>query len=205
MESRFEVVETHLPEVLNLFEESIVEGKIEFEREANGATLCYAPRSGPRLPVHAASSLMRSLAGLDIYLRHAAQPGDVIIIDEPEMNAHPEAQLMVSEILGILVNEGIHVVVTTHSPYIVDHINNLVEAADLPEAKQEEVATRFKLGTKAAFLASEKVATYLFAEDGSVTDLMDRERRLINWATFGDTSDYMGNVYSEILEVGARE
>ena len=134
-----------------------------------------------------------------------ASRGDVLVIDEPEMNAHPEAQLMIAELLGILVNKGINVVITTHSPYIVDHINNLVEAAHLCEEKQKEIAGRFKLKTKDAFVPEENVATYEFHDDGQVTNIFDRGERLIHWDTFGKVSDEVGNLYSDLLEIAAKE
>lgn len=190
----------HLSDVASLLEEKLLDGKLDFEGDATTLTLGYACQGGPNLRMHATSSLVRALAGLDVYFKYVARPNDLIVIDEPEMNAHPEAQLMITELLGVLVNKGINVVVTTHSPYVVDHVNNLIEAAHLPEAKRDEMASRFRLQSKEAFVPSEKVATYLFNEDGSVSDILDRETRIIDWATFGSTSDDVTNLYSDILE-----
>jgi len=192
-------------EVVSLLEEKILAGRLGFEGSSESKRLVYVYDGRVSLGVHAAASLVRALAGLNTYLNHFARPGDLLIIDEPEMNAHPEAQLMIAEILAILVNAGIRIVVTTHSPYIVDHINNLTEAAELPESKQEEIATRFKLQTKEAFVSSENVATYLFNEDGRVTDVFDREDHLIDWSTFGSTSNLVSNLYADILDLTAGE
>lgn len=189
------------PDVASSLERSLLRGKLAFDQANTPLMLTYLSQSGPNLKMHASSSLIRALAGLDVYLRNLAREGDLIVIDEPEMNAHPEAQLMITELLGILVNKGINVVITTHSPYVVDHINNLVEAATLPKRQQDEIARRFKLQTKEAFIPSENVSTYLFSEGGTVTDTFDREDRIINWDTFGGTSDYVSNVYGKILEL----
>ena len=196
---------SEVPAAVSLLEEKLLDGNVDFGAENTPLALTYTRARAPSLKMPAASSLVRALAGLDIYLKYLANPSDLLIIDEPEMNAHPEAQLMITELLGVLVNSGIHVVVTTHSPYIVDHVNNLIEAAHLPDARQDEMASRFKLGTKEAFVPLENVSTYLFSDDGDVTDILNREERDIDWSTFGKTSDRVGNLYSEILGAARRE
>jgi hypothetical protein len=185
-----------------LLEEKILHGKVQFDAQAN---LTYTHTDTPFLRIQASASLIRALAGLDIYLDQVAEPGDLLIIDEPEMNAHPEAQLMIAELLGILVNKGINIVITTHSPYIVDHINNLSEAGRVPEHKRPELAERFRLKTAEAFVPPENVATYTFGEDGRVTDVFNRDTGIVDWETFGKQSDYVGNLYGDILEALPRE
>ncbi|MEZ4435312.1 MAG: AAA family ATPase [bacterium] len=152
-----------------------------------------------RLPIQSTHSLLRSLGGLDLYLRHVAQPGDVILIDEPEMNAHPSTQLAIAEFLAMLVNAGVRVIATTHSPYIVDHLHNLIEASRLAPEAQATFAERFKLQSADAFIAADEVATYHFGLDGTVTDVFDRSDRLIDWSTFGAEADEIGNLYTELL------
>jgi hypothetical protein len=185
--------------------EQVLGGRIELESDGAWRELVF--RFGPdrKLRLPAVSSLVRSMAGIYRYLATVAQDGDLVIIDEPEMNAHPEAQLMIAELLGVLVHHGINVVITTHSPYIVDHINNLMEAAELPAAQQEAVARRFRLGMREAFVPTSEVAAYVFDEDGGVTDAIDRSSRIIDWSTFGRTSDHVANLYSDILEAAEKE
>lgn len=44
--------------------------------------------------------------------------GDVLLIDEPEVNLHPEWQVVFAEILVLLQKEvGLIIYVNTHSPY----------------------------------------------------------------------------------------
>ena len=65
---------------------------------------------------------------LDIgfYLRHMAMPGDLLMIDEPELNLHPENQLRIARLFSQLVNIGIKIFVTTHSDYIIKELNTLI-------------------------------------------------------------------------------
>lgn len=45
---------------------------------------------------------------------------NIIIIDEPEVHLHPKWQLLYAEIIISLVERGAHVLVTTHSPYMLE-------------------------------------------------------------------------------------
>ena len=152
-----------------------------------------------------ASSVVKSLAALALYLKTTAEKGDFVVIDEPEMNAHPESQLAIAELLAMMVNRGINVLITTHSPYIVDHLNNLTEASKLPADRRESVVKRLKLGSEEAILPPESVATYLFDTNGKVTDIYNRDEGIIDWGTFGGESDWVGNLYADILTAGSPE
>jgi len=58
--------------------------------------------------------MIKELAPLVFYLRYLAEPGELLIIDEPEMNLHPAAQTQIIEFLAMLVNAELHVLITTH-------------------------------------------------------------------------------------------
>ncbi|MGK3969191.1 AAA family ATPase [Sorangium sp. So ce118] len=198
--------EPAMPDALAHLEQGILGGSIQLTPAGAGFRLVFATRSGAALPLHSSASMVRALAGLDLYLRCWAAPGDTLLIDEPEMNAHPEAQVRLTELIAYLVNRGVRVVLTTHSPYIVDHLNNLIRAKDLSGADQAAIEPHFKLGTADCFLRAEDVSAYLFQADGdkapvTVSPIFDREERhLINWETFGRTTEYVTNLYSaEIL------
>lgn len=187
----------HLADVL----EGILGGRIEFALNALGSRSPHLRfRSGELdLPIHSTHSLARSLGGLDLYLQEVAAPGDFVFIDEPEMNAHPQTQLAIAEIIALMVNAGLRVVVTTHSPYIVDHLHNLIEAAQLDPDRQARFVDRFQLGMIDAFISAEAVSAYHFGRDGRVMDVFDREDDLIDWEVFGVRSDDVTNLYSELL------
>jgi hypothetical protein len=139
-----------------------------------------------------------------VFLRRARK-GDVLIIDEPEMNAHPTTQMGIVELFAMMANQGIRVVLATHSPYIVDHLTNLVEASALPEAKRKEIAGSLALGSEAAFLAPDNLAVHWFkpVQDAvEVKSVFNRSERDIDWSTFSEMTDRISALYSRILEAG---
>jgi len=89
--------------------------------------LYYVPKGKRiKLSMDESSSAVRSLLDIGFYLQHEAQQGDLLMIDEPELNLHPENQRRVARILARLVNIGIKVFITTHSDYIVKELNTLI-------------------------------------------------------------------------------
>ena len=76
--------------------------------------------------LHMTSSTVKSLFGLWFYLENQAQPGDLLMIDEPELNIHPANQRHIARLLARLVNAGLRVVISTHSDYIVREFNSLL-------------------------------------------------------------------------------
>lgn len=78
-----------------------------------------------RLSLGESSSAVRSLLDIGFYLQHQAKKGDLFMIDEPELNLHPENQRRVARLLARLVNLGVKVFITTHSDYIAKEFNTL--------------------------------------------------------------------------------
>jgi hypothetical protein len=161
--------------------------------------------AGRELPIAVASSLPRSVAGLAHYFRALASPGDVLLIDELEMNAHPVAQLALVELMAVMVSYGIRIVFTTHSPYVIDHLNNLLEAGRAPEDRREKLAEEFQLRTSRAFLPADKVSVYAFeaVPDGSevkVSNAIDPKSGLITKSTFAPVTQRLSRLFNAALD-----
>jgi hypothetical protein len=158
----------------------------------------YSTDDGLDFPIHASASIVRAMAGLDVYLKEFCDRGGLLVIDEPEMNAHPEAQLEIIEFIALLVHYDVRVVLTTHSPYIVDHLSNLMQASRLSAEAKRAIAPEFKLGISDSFLVPEDVAVYLFNESGKVEDILDREQGIIDLSSFSRPTEYMANLVNAI-------
>ena len=54
----------------------------------------------------------------------------MLIIDEPEMNLHPDNQVILAKVLAKISN-NVRMIVSTHSDYIIRELNNLIVAKSL--------------------------------------------------------------------------
>lgn len=110
-------------EALHL-QKTVLRGKFAIDKEAN---VTFTPKGGDHaLSLHLSSSTTKTYFGLWFYLEHVARKGDVLMIDEPELNLHPDNQRKLARLLVRLVNLGQRVMLSTHSSYLVRELNNLI-------------------------------------------------------------------------------
>ena len=149
------------------------------------------------LDLYNASSAVKQLAPLLLWMRHG-HPGQLLIIDEPELNLHPLTQAKLLETLAILVRLGKKVLLTTHSPYLMAHLNNLVagDTSDTELGKRQ--ASHLFLKDPPAFLKREEVGAWQM-EEGKLRDLWE-EGWGVRSPTLSDASGDLQNIYFAIRE-----
>ncbi len=149
------------------------------------------------IDLYNASSSIKQLLPLILYLKNTAKPNDLLIIDEPEMNLHPEGQAKLLEILTILVNNGIYILLTTHSPYLMSHLNNLViSKKDLLKSKAK--AKNLFLGSQQSFIDRENVSAYEM-KNFKLLSLKDEDYG-IRWDTLSEPASEIQEKYFKIAE-----
>ena len=141
-----------------IIKKELVSGNYTVDARTGDITFKPDGESTQRMGLHSTSSTVKSLFGLWFYLENQAKKGDVLMIDEPELNLHPENQREIARVLARLVNAGLNVVVSTHSDYIVRELNSLIMLAG-DEGKE----LRKKHGYRKDEVSSpKKIGAYLF-------------------------------------------
>ena len=157
-------------------------------------------KKGLEIDIYNASSSIKQLAPLLLYLRYRASKGDFLVIDEPEMNLHPESQAKLLEALSILVNLGVRILLTTQSPYVMAHLNNLVNGNhENPEILKRQSSSLY-LQDERAFLPIDQVSAYEM-KDNKLVSLNDPDYG-IRWHTLSDVSADIQQTFFEIYEAG---
>ena len=119
----------------------ILQGRIVTDHSAVGfPEFSYHPEGWQHsLPLSHASSMVSELAPVVLYLHHVVQPGDVLIIEEPESHLHPAMQVEFVRQLAHTVRAGIRVIVTTHSEWFLEELANLVRLGELSQAHRDGI------------------------------------------------------------------
>lgn len=185
----------HYVKLAEFLETEILRGKLQFDTSGLQKELFFQANENVKLEMPIVSSMVKELAPLVLCLRYLVKPNEWLIIDEPEMNLHPAVQVELIEFLAMLVNAGLHILITTHSPYIVDHIANLIQAAK--NDNKEDIKELFYLKQTAAFIPQEQVSVYLF-EDGTAKNVVN-EDGIIDWYTFDEVSSDISDIYPQLL------
>jgi hypothetical protein len=113
---------------------------------------------GGRIPLSQASSAVSELAPLFLYMAHQAMPWDVLICEEPEAHLHPQNQRNVARLLVRLVRRGVHVVITTHSEFLLEQLSHFVQlGGPLASERQKRYAY-----SEDDYLQADEVSVRLF-------------------------------------------
>lgn len=123
-----------------------------------------------------------------------------VIVEEPESNLFPEAQKYVSELVALFYNEGNQVLVTTHSPYVLGSINNLLYAGGMPESMHEQAQSIVR---RDFWIAPSQFASWFMCH-GEAMDCMDHELGLIQNEMIDEISQVINNEYDALSALRTR-
>lgn len=60
-----------------------------------------------------------------------SSPGDVIMVEEPEISLHPESQLLVQDLFATAVKDGKQIIYSTHSSFLILALSKVIKSAHL--------------------------------------------------------------------------
>jgi predicted ATPase len=121
-----------------------------------------------------------------------------LIIEEPETHLYPESQKHIAELITLVVNrEYNQAVITTHSPYILSAINNLLYANEVGKKFPEQVE---KVVDRNLWLDYDRVMTY-FVDKGGVRPIMDEEMKMIKSEEIDSASRIINEQYSDLADI----
>lgn len=125
----------------------------------------------------------------------------LFIIEEPESHLFPESQKYITEFIALVSNCENEVVLTTHSPYVLGTLNNLLyanEAAGVCAKKVDQVIP------KLFWLDSDKFDSW-FVKNGTAENCMDAEIHMIQNERIDEISQVINQDFEKILEIQAAE
>lgn len=117
--------------IAELIEKGILQGQVKITRTGDVEFVSDKVGKTKHLPIHLTSSIVKTMSSLVIYLKHIARKGDLLIIDEPEMNFHPNVQISLMQIFAILTKLDLRIIISTHSDYMIREVNNLIMAGTI--------------------------------------------------------------------------
>lgn len=133
---------------------------------------------------------------LNLLFYYLLQPGkNLFIIEEPESHLFPESQKYITELIA-LVNYCSHsIVLTTHSPYVLGTLNNLLYAHTIEKkyAKQaNEIISRF------FWIDGTKFNSW-FVKNGTIEECMDLSIGMIQNEKIDEISKTINTDFQELL------
>lgn len=179
--------------VKNINIQNIIEGEIIIKSNQ----IIYKNENNVELSMGLVSSVVKTLAGFFLYLKYQSQKGDIVFIDEIELNLHPENQRKIIKLINYLSKQGLKFVISTHSPVITQEMNNMIMFEKCKDKIDDEIIKEYSIDRENYGLRQEDVNIYFlnnktieqaeFVEDGVITE------------TFNEVLGEIDNLYQELL------
>lgn len=118
------------------------------------------------------------------------------IIEEPESHLFPNAQKLIAEFISLAKNGGNKILLTTHSPYILGSINNMLYANRISGKGDKAVLANIMNPLK--WIEFEKLAAY-YVENGKIRSCLDEEFEAIDNAVIDGASDEINMDYEKMV------
>ena len=121
-----------------------------------------------------------------------------IILEEPEAHLYPNAQKEITELLSMFESAGNSLLITTHSPYVLGSINNLLFAhsiAQLSQDNNKKVENLIDVDKSLSHCAS------YFVNHGKIEKCLDKETGLINNETIDGASEEINELFDRLIEI----
>lgn len=122
------------------------------------------------------------------------------IIEEPETHLFPEAQRDMTYLISLLANQpASKVILTTHSPYVLAALNNLVKAYIVGQSENNKKSVSELIDLLLWIDPKRLFVGYL--DKGKIKDIVDQETHLISYDDLDGVSVDIMTKFDHLLEI----
>lgn len=155
--------------------------------------------NGQSVKIHLSSSGQQEcvwiLNLLFYYLLH--QKPILFIIEEPESHLFPESQKYITELIALVSNCKHSVLLTTHSPYVLGTLNNLLYAHTFKTEHRNEAGNIIP----PSFWIDWKYFDSWFVKNGGIENCMDSDIHMIQNERIDEISKVINEDFDRLLEL----
>ncbi len=179
---------------------SIIDKKLKYKRE--GKTSYIYHNENEKVDLLESASGLQSIIPILLLVEYSKSLKDKynfnFVVEEPELNLYPKAQ---HELIKYLVKNCLfdrkNLILTTHSPFILASINNLLLAYDKGQSKPKEVN---KIIKKESWLNPKNFIAYEL-KNGKAKLIMDDKLGQIKENMIDIISDEFSNEFDKLLDL----
>jgi len=132
------------------------------------------------------------------YYNQIRKKKKTFLVEEPELNLFPIAQNELVKFLGDnIFNFGNTIIITTHSPYILTSLNNLMYAYQAGQNHESEID---KIVPKKYWINPTDVSAYMLLPNGKCESILDKEG-LIKTAKIDEVSGLLNKDFNEMFDI----
>ena len=178
--------------VKNINIQNIIEGEIIIKSNQ----IIYKNENDLKLNMGLVSSTVKTLAGFFLYLKYQAQKGDIVFIDEIELNLHPENQRKLVKLINYLSKQGIKFIISTHSPIITEEIDNMLLFEKVKNKISKEEMKEYQLNEEYGLKSSD---INVFHLHNKTVEKIKENNGEFEIETFNSVLEETDNLYQTLL------
>ena len=182
-------------------EYSILGGKVAQKNQYDGIKNKFyyqSNSSNKKISVSQSSTMILELLPLVHYIRNFVDKDSILIIEEPEAHLHPAVIIELAKVLAELANNGVNIIITTHSPILLSQINLLIRWKGIKPNREYEHTYKDN-----QLLDPKNIGVYFYKRKdseriGSIIEKADIDVDGISESTFQDVSR---KIYHENIDL----
>jgi len=168
---------------------------------------------GRKIPLSTLSSGQQELLPLILILQffttnvaQKSEPGvDILYVEEPEAHLFPSAQEHLTRHLVEISNfsrGGSRLLITTHSPYVLSTLNNLIKASRVAKISQLKLEAVSNIVSRESWLEPSHLSAYAI-QNRELVSIVDEESGLINADYLDEISSQISEAFMNLLDIEA--
>jgi hypothetical protein len=191
-------VDYEVKEKIWSFSRKILGGTVDFKNNK-----CYLslPSQEVLMQIADASSGQQEAVWILLYIMYFCcmdVTGLFTVIEEPEAHLFPEAQKNMMHMLTLFANQSENqLMFTTHSPYILTPLNNLLLAHHIGQSKREAVE---QIVDPDLWIDPNRFECY-YVDHGAINSVMDRHTGIIDLAGLDAVSGTLNDQYDQLTKL----
>ncbi|MEM9671150.1 MAG: AAA family ATPase [Bacteroidota bacterium] len=160
---------------------------------------------GAKVKLEQASSGLQSIIPLLLVVESNTIDESVtkkcFVLEEPELNLYPTVQKELIEFIVERINKSKDkLIITTHSPYVLTSLDNLIQASNAAKVNPEQKEKVVEIVPEEKWVDFDRVACYYF-EEGTCRSTLDTENQTIGASNIDDVSEELGKTFDQLLEL----
>ena len=186
--------------------ENLIEGNISVDKAEvfDMVDLSYTHKDGQKLPMYLSSSMVNQLVTVYLYFKYWFKESgeNFLLLDEPEMNLHPEKKIKLVETLLSFSSQN-KLLVATHSSSVAKSVINYIHLFDLQKKKDNGYIKKFIDENNLCMrtdigLNSNDIGIYYF-NGNSIISYKENDVSNIHFGTFTDLERLQEKQYEFIM------
>lgn len=168
-------------------EQTVLGGEVFFDDDTK--KMIYKPyKTDLYLEMFQVSSMVAGVSPLVLFLKYIIAPShkktesnSLLFIEEPEAHLHPETQIKLMEIFAKLVNHNIKIIITSHSDFMFNKMNNLI------------LDKKLDISKSCAIILEQ-------SEQGSISKVLPMDDLGVEDENFLATTEYLFNERTDLID-----